>query len=142
MRTSDRAKRPEGSSNFRRRVRHVPPATCIYYVNISILRKHSVTSSSVIADIGTTEFRDFVTMGSYGIFQIFLDYISFLFYLFSKFYLSLGVWRHLDETRGFTTLKQKVKLLRLFAKEHFPKQLPYFEGWFDEIAAHAERHNI
>ena len=53
-----------------------------------------------------------------------------------------GVWRHLDEMRGHTTLRQKVDLLTRFAKDHYPKQLPFFEKRFAAMAQHAEENNL
>ncbi len=87
-------------------------------------------------DLGLTEFKDFVMMGSYGIFLHSPSYKPTCLLIFE------GVWRHLDEMRGYTTLRQKVDLLTRFGQEHYPKQLPFFEKRFAAMAEHAEKYNL
>jgi len=69
-------------------------------------------------DMGVREYKDFTAMGSYG------------------------VWQHLDEVRGYTNFQQKVDILRQMGKIHFPRQSPYFENRFADLAAYAAKYRL
>ncbi len=80
--------------------------------------------------------KDFCIIGTCGMYMLYVIQNSTC----HSFSIFKGVWQQLDKMRGYTTMQQKVAIMRQLATAHFPDILPYFSVRLDHLAEHSQKY--